>query len=309
VVSRREKILSAAVALLVVLLPITIIVTSEGGKTTTVRVGAKVPSAPPGDLNTVRPLKGGPAPQTEIRNAPNEGRLAEPHAVGGAQTYSCKQVYGGHLWSSRNGIRPTEFVVHYTAGNGTAENIDAYFRRTRAASATYLLEPSGHCIQEVPESEKPWTQLTANPYSISVEIVTTGWNVSRSQWLAMPIFRRGVLADLMRAAMTRHGIPVRRVDPVGCNFIPGYTDHNALECGNDHTDVLPNFPWDVLASQLHGPKPPTRHAQALCREYAHYRREVRAGTFPESRRPRAVAVRNALARHYRCMESGRAVRK
>jgi N-acetyl-anhydromuramyl-L-alanine amidase AmpD len=216
----------------------------------------KLGSPPLGDLQTPTPLQqGGTAPQTVDHNKANEGKLSPPHAVGGAQNYTCKHFFGGHLYSSRNGVRPTEIVFHYTAGLGTVFSIDHFFRSTRAASATDIMEPSGRCIQEVPESQKPWTQLAANPYSISIEIVTTGWNVSRAQWLGMGIFRKGILAQWTRDVGARNGIPMRRVNPVGCNFIPGYTDHNSLECGNNHTDVQPNFPWDVLARQISGRAP------------------------------------------------------
>lgn len=253
---------------------ITVAVTTDddGSHKVVVHVPRKIAPAPPGDLNLKAPLdQGGTAPATIQENVHNQRGLLPKRPAAGAQTISCQTLYDGGIWSSRGGVRPTEFVLHYTAGNGTAESIDAYFRRTRAASATYLLEPSGHCRQEVPESQKPWTQLAANPYAISVEIVTTGWNISRDQWLAMPIFRNGYLASLMRDSMGRWGIPIRRVDPVGCNFIPGYTDHNALECGNDHTDVLPNFPWDVLADQLSGPTYiVTKAAKHMCSVYNQY---------------------------------------
>jgi hypothetical protein len=106
--------------------------------------------------------------------------------------------------------------------------------------------------------------------------------------------------------MARNGIPIRRVDPIGCNFIPGYTDHNALECGNDHTDVLPNFPWDVLGKQLvDGGVPATSsHAKKLCGELKQIRRYIdrHGGDWhsDEKRLARAKAIKRALAkpRHY-----------
>jgi N-acetyl-anhydromuramyl-L-alanine amidase AmpD len=245
----------------------------DGGKEVKrVEVPAKVQTTPQGDLNLDQPLNTGGTSQDTIEgNSVNEAKLKEPHAVGGAQTVSCTQRFNSSIYSSRGGVKPTEFVIHYTAGNGTVWSIHSYFLSNRAASATYLLEPSGTCLQEVPESMKPWTQLAANPYAISVEIVTTGWNVSRQGWLNMDIFRKAYLAELMKASMVRNGIPIKRVDPVGCNFVPGYTDHNALECGNDHTDVLPNFPWDVLAQQLSGPTYViTKAARKECNIYNQY---------------------------------------
>lgn len=225
-----------------------------------------------------------------------------PVPVGGAQTYSCRESFGNGLYSSRHGIKPTEFVVHYTAGPGTAQSILDFFTRTRAASSTYILEPATRCIQMAPESAKPWTQLAANPYAISVEIVTTGYNLSRAQWLAMPIFSKHVLADLMRDSMRRNGIPLRHVDPVGCNFVPGWTDHNALECGNNHTDVQPSFPYDVLQRQLTDSGAgvsPARFLTARERHHARDRCTTRSRLAHTRRGSGRYRTRLAKARRYK----------
>lgn len=181
-------------------------------------------------------------------------RLPPPAPVGGAQNYSCTQDFSGTVYSSRNGVRPTEWVNHYTVspnvtGWSDVRGIQAYFKRTRVASSTYIIDFEGHCLQMVPESAKPWTQGAANPWAISVEIIATG-RETRAQWLASPLIRDGILAALTRDSARRNGIPLRRVDPNGCVFTPGITDHNALECGNDHTDVAPSFPWDVYMKQV-----------------------------------------------------------
>jgi hypothetical protein len=193
---------------------------------------------PSGDLNTVRPLKGG-APQTEIRNAPNEGRLAEPHAVGGAQTYSWSEVE-----SERDQADRVRRPLHRRQRHGGVDR--RYFRRPRRGGD---LRPRAERGTAFRRSRSRRSRGRSSPRT---RTRSRRDRHDRLQRLARPVARdadlpRGVLADLMRDAM-RHGIPLRRVDPVGCNFIPGWTDHNALECGNNHTDVLPNFPWDVLAA-------------------------------------------------------------
>lgn len=234
--------------------------------------------APPaGDLQAPKPDAGEPVteapkdselrdetppevdPQTLKDGADKTNKLAEPlpdkpQPVGGAQGFSCRRDFSGQVYSSRNGVKPTEWINHYTVssnvtGWGDVLAIQAFFKRTREASVHFILDFEGHCLQMVPLSEKAWTEGAANPWGLSVEIIATGGE-SRSQWLNAPIFKRHILAALARDTMKRYGLPHKRVNPVGCVFPPGWTDHNALECGNAHTDVMPNFPYDVFQRQL-----------------------------------------------------------
>lgn len=192
------------------------------------------------------------------------GEQLEPRPTGGAQNYSCREDFSGHVYSSYS-IKPTELVLHYTVspnrqGWGDVLGIQAYFERTRVASADRIIDFEGHCLQMVPiTTGKAWTQGAANNATCaSYEIIATG-RETRAEWLASPLFRKRILASIAADDMRRCGIPFRRVDPVGCTFPAGWTDHNALECGNDHTDVTPNFPYDVFAAQLaDGPDAPNR---------------------------------------------------
>jgi N-acetyl-anhydromuramyl-L-alanine amidase AmpD len=177
-----------------------------------------------------------------------------PDPVGGAQTVTCRKDFSGTVYSSRNGQKPTEFILHYTVspnrpGWGDVLGIRDYFKRTRIASSHYIVDFEGHCLQMVPTTHKSWTQGAANPWAISVEIIATG-RETKAEWLRSPLFKRRVLAGLARDNMKRHGIPLKRVNPTGCVFVAGWTDHNALECGNDHTDVTPGFPYVEFSKQL-----------------------------------------------------------
>jgi N-acetyl-anhydromuramyl-L-alanine amidase AmpD len=183
----------------------------------------------------------------EIGGRPREGKraIAPP----------CRTDFSGHVYSDRApGVTPTEFVLHYTvsanrAGWGDVLAIRDFFERTRLGSAHFLMDFEGHCLRMVPGSEKAWTQGNANSYAYSVEIIATGQE-PRGLWKESPIFRQRILARLVRSVMDAHGLPLVRVDPVGCVFPPGYTDHNHLECGNNHTDVAPHFPFRLFARQL-----------------------------------------------------------
>jgi hypothetical protein len=179
---------------------------------------------------------------------------AKERPVGGAQNYSCPDDHKGEVWSSRNGAKVMQFVLHYTVsanvpGRADVLGIRDYFARTRVGSAHLILDFEGNCIQTVPWDQKAWTEGFFNSVSDSVEIIATG-RETRAQWLAAPIIRDRILASIVRDRLRARGLPRRRVDPVGCVAQLGVTDHNALECGNSHTDVAPNFPWDVFMQQL-----------------------------------------------------------
>lgn len=177
--------------------------------------------------------------------------LGEPRPTGGAENLSCRQNLVRNR-SSRGGARTKIVVLHYTVSKpGTLDVIWRLFNTPSFAASSHIgLEGSGRCEQWVPYSWKAWTQGSFNPVSESVEIIATG-SEPRSWWLAQPIFAKGLLASWVRDRLRANGLPLRRVDPVGCAVqSAGWTDHNALECGNSHHDVLPNFPYDVLQRQI-----------------------------------------------------------
>lgn len=211
----------------------------------------------------------GAAPQTLEQGAAEADQIElEPKEVGGAQNYEIKQDFSGAVYSSRNGAHVLNFIVHCTVspnlpGWGDVYAIRDYFKRTRIASATFIGDFEGHILQMVPRDQKPWTTGWFNPWSETIEIVST-CTESREQWMGSTLIRDGILASLMRDEMNRNGIPIRRVDPVGCTVPTGYFDHAHAECGNFHTDISYgcrsltgeptyvgcNFPWEVLGDQL-----------------------------------------------------------
>lgn len=314
-------------------LTVTLVDDDHDGQTdrTEIRVA---PRAPGGDL--AEPA-GGPAvekPQdSELRddtppevqpNTLNEGigktddlgQKLRPRPIGGAQNYECRTDLSGHVWSSYS-IRPTEGVFHYTVspnvtGWGDVNGIVGYFKRTRIASADRVVDFEGHCTQMTPiTTGKAWTQGAANNATCwAYEIIATG-RETRAQWISSPLISRGVLASMARDDSARCGIPLRRVNPAGCVFPPGITDHNALECGNSHTDVAPNFPWDVVMRQITGPAPApiSSTARAQCRQLNQLRKDAKkAGGWKQLGAGRwALARRRAsnLSRHRYICTAGR----
>jgi N-acetyl-anhydromuramyl-L-alanine amidase AmpD len=179
--------------------------------------------------------------------AKDEGVHA-PEPVGGAQSYSCPNSIVRNQ-SALSGPR-VGTALHFTVsspGSGPAV-IRLFDTPSFGASSNKLIELTGKCWTLVPNDRKAWAQLTANSAYYSIEIVTN--DLSRAQWLAAPIIKNGTLAAIVRDLNRSIGAPLRLVDPVGCVFTPGITDHNRLECGNTHWDVGNNFPWDVFIKQV-----------------------------------------------------------
>lgn len=174
--------------------------------------------------------------------------LPAPQEPAGAQAYSCPNAFVVNQ-SALSGPR-VGVALHFTVSSpGSLDAIRGLFNTPSfGASSNYGIELAGRCQTWVPPSRKAWTQGAFNSNYTSIEIVTN--DLSRSQWLAAPIIKRGILAALVRDELNRVGAPARRVDPVGCTPLAGIVGHNELECGNSHWDVGPGFPWDVFVRQV-----------------------------------------------------------
>jgi hypothetical protein len=85
----------------------------------------------------------------------------------------------------------------------------------------------------VPLDHKAWTQGAFNPYCrASIEIIATGTRDPRAVARLAAVQARPRRADARRDAPLRHPAAVRR--PERLHGGPGWTDHNHIECGNDH---------------------------------------------------------------------------
>ncbi len=166
----------------------------------------------------------------------------------GAQLHSCPSRPVANQ-SSLSGPR-LGTALHFTVSRpGSINAIRGLFNTPSfGASSNYGIELTGECQRWVPENRKAWAQGAFNSNYVSIEIITN--DLSRAQWLASPLIKRGILASLVRDINSRSGAPRRRVDPVGCTPVPGIVDHDALECGNTHWDVGPGFPWQEFIRQV-----------------------------------------------------------
>lgn len=154
-------------------------------------------------------------------------------------------------FSSRRGVRPRVFVLHYTVsanrpGIGDVNAIVGLFDRPSfAASSNYVIDNEGNCAYIVRESDKAWTQAAANSFSISVEVINTG---SESTYADGAGLRK--IALVASDALKRWEIPVQQGLVVGCVIKrPGIIDHNSLgACGGGHHDITPFSVPQVIAA-------------------------------------------------------------
>jgi hypothetical protein len=145
--------------------------------------------------------------------------------------------------SSRRGAPVLLGVIHWTGSRPTPGSpasglaIVSWFDQAAAgASSSEITDQDGRCWLTVPESQKPWTNVAYNSWSVTVEIVNQG---------VMPLFQtsraRNAVIRLMRGWHARWRIPYRRavVAQSPCHVVrSGFIDHKALgSCGGGHPDV------------------------------------------------------------------------
>lgn len=154
-------------------------------------------------------------------------------------------------YSTRRGVPPRIFVLHYTVSPNRPGWSDVYAvaglfdRASFAASSNYIVDDEGHCLYIVRESDKAWTQAAANPFSISIEQINTGHEPTYAG-------AAGAAKDarIIHDAAHRWHFPIQRGLVVGCLVVrSGVVDHNSLgACGGGHHDISP-YSIDAIIAQ------------------------------------------------------------
>lgn len=215
-------------------------------------------------------------------------------------------------FSSRRGVRPRLFVLHYTVspnrpGWSDVNAIVSLFDRPAfAASSNYVIDREGNCALIVRESDKAWTQAALNPVAISVEQINTGREANYAGTAGLAKLAR-VISDSTR----RWEIPVQRGLVQGCRVVrPGIVDHAQLgACGGGHTDIIPFSTAAVIAAvrahRAHAAQAArvTAVDRRTCRKLTHWRQAGRpkGGLWEQ----RSVRRRRALdARMVKCTPAG-----
>lgn len=217
-------------------------------------------------------------------------------------------------YSSRNGVKPRIFVLHYTvspnrAGWGDVNAVVSLFNNVSyQASSNYVIDNEGHCAYIVREVDKAWAQAAANPFSISAEVVNTGHESTYAG-------RAGLakLAEVVHDAAKRWDFPLQTGKVSGCRVVrPGIVDHHSLgACGGGHFDISP--PYSVAAvikaARAIGSTPAAPHNVTVwCRKLNWERGLVRTGKphKPTAEQRQLARERKALIeKHgYTCLKSG-----
>lgn len=257
------------------------------------------------NLRDETPVNVSPETQREgiARNDQRAG--TQPSTTGAPRQGGCGLKFVRN-YSSREGVKPLLWVLHYTVspnrtGWSDVDAIVAWFDNPRSqASSNYVIDNEGHCKLIVRESSKAWTQAYFNRWSISVEVINTG---SESSYAGKAGLAK--VAKVVSDSTKRNRIPLRRARTNGCTIVrSGVTDHDALGCGNTHTDIKPYSTSQVLAAaKRYRNRTAIRSTDRVrCRKIRWWRRAGRPHGLAEQR---AVWRRKALAkRGLRCTASG-----
>lgn len=171
-------------------------------------------------------------------------------------------------WSRRfweNGsYSPKRLIVLHTTENSAKSTVEgvATFQlgpdNKWKGAYTGLVDSRGVALRANTDDQAvPAAANVSNKYGLHLSLVAySSW--TRAQWLEQEkMLRRAarVVADWAK----KHGIPIRRLtwqQVKGGSW--GITDHNGVRLAfgvTDHTDVGPNFPWDVFlryCEEAHG---------------------------------------------------------
>ena len=154
-------------------------------------------------------------------------------------------------YSSRHGVKPRIFVLHYTVSPnvpGWADvNAVVHEFNTWAfqASSNYVIDGEAHCAYIVREVDKAWTQAALNPDAISVEVINTGHE---------PVYAAAAglakIALVVSDATCRWKIPIQQgLVAGGVVKRPGIVDHSSLGvAGGGHHDITPYSVHQVIAA-------------------------------------------------------------
>lgn len=165
---------------------------------------------------------------------------------------------GSH--SSRFGARVRNSLLHTEEGNASAEGLADYLNNSANQVSYHRTIRDGIVVYVVPRDRAAWAVLSANPYTVNTCFAGSRASWTRDQWLT----RR----DDIRIAAWLAVDDARALGFAADVLAPPYrvadglSDHKyvtqALGIGN-HTDVGPNFPWDVFAADVRefvAPAPP-----------------------------------------------------
>lgn len=160
----------------------------------------------------------------------------------------------------REGYAIKWFILHTEEGGMTGAPFEEWMANNEV-SYHYIVNPDGSVIDMETTDVASWSVLDpANEQSINLCFAGSTINWTRQEWLSN--MQGGIKSAAYIAVRdcTKYGITVQVL--VGPNYPrvvteTGITDHyaitvNQLAPGSTHTDVGPNFPWDVFWGYVQG---------------------------------------------------------
>ncbi|UGT65337.1 DUF1906 domain-containing protein [Nocardia gipuzkoensis] len=147
------------------------------------------------------------------------------------------------------------FLLHTQEGNGTAESLANYLQNPNSqVSYHYTVDNARNVVDVVDTDLCSWSVMDANPRSINLCFAGSRAAWSRQQWLDNMGDAIDIAAYLTVQDCLKYGIPPKTISPDELGRgVPGIADHNAVTVGmgiGSHTDVGPNFPWDVFSAAV-----------------------------------------------------------
>ena len=157
--------------------------------------------------------------------------------------------------SSRGGINPTMFLLHTEEGNSNADGL-AHYLANPASQASYhytiskgVNDDGVTVVDCVDTNAASWSVGDANSRSINLCFAGSKASWTRQDWLTKAGRAIDVAAYLAVQDAKKYGFSTLVVPPPYKNGTPGISDHRWVTDvfgWGTHTDVGPNFPWDVL---------------------------------------------------------------
>jgi hypothetical protein len=157
----------------------------------------------------------------------------------------------GDSASSRHGARIENFLLHTQEGNGTAESLANYLSNPANGVSYHYTVRDGVVVDVVDTDLASWSVLDANPTTINLCFAGSRASWSRDDWLSIRDDIR-IAAWLAVQDAQKYGFDTFVIAPP-YQRRSGISDHryvtDCLGIGN-HTDVGPNFPWDVFEGDV-----------------------------------------------------------
>lgn len=165
------------------------------------------------------------------------------------------------MWSPNNqprrGTTVDLFLLHTQEGNGNADSLARYLGSpANKVSYHYTVSQGSNgavTVCDVVDTDAAsWSVLSANNRSINLCFAGSRAAWTRDQWLSQAK-AIDVAAYLAAADCRKYGITPRVITPPTYGPPPGISDHryvtDYLRDGT-HTDVGPNFPWDIFTAAV-----------------------------------------------------------